>query len=181
MKKASLILVILFQFGLSTPAQAAFEAISSKGYTVNSGSWSVIATGVNQTTVNAAYTLVWTVSTGTAYNFFVFRNTGSLSLNSFTVEVSQVQFGGSGKPNDTVFELCRSGIWNPATNTCSGTIQIFGRASDIHITPISLTFSSGSEMSMRASTATNVKNSYTTTLNLVVNRSQVRANTVSNS
>jgi len=180
-KKTLLVLVILFQLGVITPAEAAYLAVGSKGLSVNSGSWSVIATGINQPPVNASYTLNWTVSTGTAYNFFVFRNTGSLLLHSFTIEVSQVQFGGSGKPNDTVFEWCKSGTWNAATNACSGTIQILGRASDIDIIPTNLTFLSGFEMSIRASTATNVKNSYTTTLNIFVNRNQARAINIENS
>lgn len=167
------LLLLLVQSG--SPAFARLDSSISKNKVISSGSWAVVVAGQGQPSVNAPYTLSWSVTTGTAYNFFVFRNTGSLTIASFNSEISQVQSGGSGRPNDTVFELCSGGTWNPATNICSGIPTLIGRASNLtlHFTNVYLT--PNSELSMRASTATNVKNSYTTTLSVAISRSQVRA------
>ena len=148
-----------------------------------SGTWSVIAVGANQSPANSPYTITWVVNTGTAYNFFSFFNNGSFSVSGFAVDVTQIQLSGSGKPNNTTFELCQNGSWNPSTNTCSGTRVVVGTATDLFssISFGALNLISGSHLSMRASTPPNIKNTYTTTLSVNVPRNQIRPGMVLNS
>lgn len=181
MRKKTLLVLILLLVQTSAPAFARFDSSILRNNSATSGSWAVVATGQGQPTTNAPYTLSWSVTTGVAYNFFVFRNSGTLTIASFAADVTQVQFGGSGRPNDTVFELCSGGTWNQASNTCSGTTTLIGHASNLALYFNNINLAPGSELSMRASTATNVKNSYTTTLSVAISRSQVRLGQIFNS
>lgn len=181
MRLRILILAGVLSLQVSGQALAGLQTFSSRSNSVTSGTWSVVTTVNGQPITNSPYTVQWSVSTGVAYNFFAFRNIGSLTINAFLVEITQTQFGGSGKPNDTAFELCSGGTWNSATNTCSGTVTLVGKASNLYLSFGGLNLVPGSELSMRASTATNVKNSYTTSLSVSVNRYQVRNSQVLNS
>lgn len=177
-----LLIAVLIAFVADAPSSAGEITRWSVSKSTTSGSWSVIAIGANQSPSNAPYTITWVVNTGTAYNFFTLRNSGSFSVSGFTVDVTQVQLGGSGKPNNTTFELCQNGVWNINTNTCSGTRVIVGTAVDLSSTILfsALNLSAGSELSMRVSTPPNIKNTYTTTLSVSVLRTQIRSGVVTN-
>lgn len=179
-RKISLVLLLLLLQSTS-PAFARVDSLISRNKGATSGSWAVIAAGQGQPTTNAPYTLSWSVSSGVAYNFFVFRNSGTLTISSFAADITQVQLGGSGRPSDTTFELCSGGTWNATSNTCSGVKTLIGRASNLALHFNNINLAPGAELSMRASTAANVKNSYTTTLSVSINRSQVRPGQVFNS
>jgi hypothetical protein len=181
MRKPRLVIALLILLQSSAVAHAGIHATTGRNLNISSGTWSAIAVGQNQPSTNSAYTLNWSVSSGTAYNYFVIRNTGSLTIRSASLDISQVQIGGSGRPNDTLFELCQSGLWNPSNNTCSGNIVQIGRASNGNISLTNLNLVTSAELSLRASTATNVKNSYTTTISVSVNRLQALSGAIRNS
>lgn len=178
-----LVVTLLMLLSLQTPSNAGQTSLWSRTVSATSGNWSVIAVGANQSPSNTPYTITWTVNTGVAYNFFTLRNTGSFPVNGFTVDVTQTQSGGSGRPNNTTFELCQNGTWNASTNTCSGTRVTVGTATDL-LSTISfgnLNLGSGGELSVRASTPPNVKNIYATTLSVNVSRNNIRTGIFSNS
>lgn len=177
-----LLIAFLVAIVTQTPSSAGEMTRWATAKSVTSGSWSVIAVGANQTPSNAPYTITWVVNTGTAYNFFTLRNSGNYAVSAFSMDVTQVQLGGSGKPNNTTFELCQNGVWNISTNTCSGSRVTVGTAVDLFSTIFfnSSNLGVGSELSMRASTPPNIKNIYTTTLSVNVTRSQIRAGVVTN-
>lgn len=176
-------LVLLLVISAQTPSIAGGRSIWSGAKSVGTGNWSVIAVGLDQAPASTPYTITWSVNTGIAYNFFTLRNTGTFSIGGLSVDVSQAQLGGSGKPNNTTFELCQNGVWNATTNTCSGTRVTVGTATDANSSIIfnGLTLSDGAELSMRVSTPPNIKNSYTTTLSVNVSRNQIRPGVVVNS
>jgi hypothetical protein len=180
--KRLLIVILVLTFS-QTPSHAGGIGRWSQSSTATTGSWSVIAVGLNQAPVNAPYTITWTVNTGTAYNFFALRNNGIFTVNGLTMDINQVQLGGSGRPNNTTFDLCQNGVWNTSANTCSGTRIPVGTAVDLNssITFSPLSLVSGGELSMRASTPPNIKNIYTTTLSVNVNRNQIRPGISTNS
>mgnify|MGYP003340205343 CR=1 FL=1 len=146
-----------------------------------SGSWAVQALALNQAPTNSPYTITWGVSQGTAYSYFSIRNTGTFTVNGFQVAVTQVQVGGSGKPNDTTFNLCSNGIWNITTNSCSGTITLIGTSADLVLFFTNLSLENGSDLSIQATTKPNLKNAFTTTLSVSIDRSQIRTGTTINS
>ena len=178
-----LVMVLLLVISMQTPSIAGGRSTWSSSKSVTTGNWSVIAVGVNQAPTNSPYTITWSVNTGIAYNFFTLRNNGSFSVSGLLLNVTQVQLGGSGKLNNTTFELCQAGVWNTSTNTCSGTRVTIGTATDSNSSIIfsGLNLSSGAELSIRASTPPNIKNSYTTTLSVDVSRNQIRPGVVVNS
>lgn len=183
MKRSIFTLTILLLLQNVFPSFAGGIAANSRLQDLNSAQWSVIAYGQGQTPTNSSYTITWAVNTGTAYNFFAFRNSGSLTVSGFNVDITQVPVGGSGKPNNTTFDLCQNGVWNSSTNTCSGTKVTVGTATDLVylLTFSNLNLAAGSELSMRASTPPNIKNTYTTTLSVAVDRAHVRNGIMVNS
>lgn len=183
MKKAIFALSLILIIQGASPSSARDVGSNVHAFNLTSGQWSIVAFGQGQVPTNSAYTITWTVNTGTAYNFFSFRNTGSYTATGFVVDVTQVQVGGSGKPNNTTFDLCQNGVWNSTTNTCSGTKVTVGTATDLSstLTFTGLSLASGADLSMRASTPPNIKNIYTTTLSVSINRSEIRSGVVVNS
>jgi hypothetical protein len=137
--------------------------------------WSVVAVGTNQSVTNTPYQLSWSVIGGSAYNFFRLQNSGTLNVNSFSVVISQTRVGGSGAANPVDFELCSGGVWNATTNTCTGTVVLVGRASDLNLNFSNLQLPPNTELSMRAKTAVSGRNNFSTQLDVLVSRSAVRA------
>jgi hypothetical protein len=137
--------------------------------------WSVVAVGTNQSVTNTPYQLSWNVIGGSAYNFFRLQNSGTLNVNSFSVVISQTRVGGSGAANPVDFELCSGGVWNATTNTCTGTVILVGRASDLNLNFSNLQLPPNTELSMRAKTAVSGRNNFSTWLDVLVSRSAVRA------
>ncbi|MEY3346000.1 MAG: hypothetical protein RLZZ581_794, partial [Actinomycetota bacterium] len=137
--------------------------------------WSVVAVGTNQSVTNTPYQLSWNVIGGSAYNFFRLQNSGTLNVNSFSVVISQTRVGGSGAANPVDFELCSGGVWNATTNTCTGTVVLVGRASDLNLNFSNLQLPPNTELSMRAKTAVSGRNNFSTWLDVLVSRSAVRA------
>ena len=179
--KKFLILALVFSFQGVFPAVAALNSQVSKSINAISATWSVQAVGQGLSPTNSEYTINWGVNSGTAYSVFTFRNTGQLTVIGFTSTITQTSTQSNGKVGETYFDLCQNGTWNSTTNTCSGTIVNVGKASDINLTFTGLSLTSGAELNMRARTAPNVQNRYTTTISVSVTRSQVRSSTTINS
>ena len=165
----------------TTPSIAEVRANRTSNMSVTSGLWAVQALAANQTPTNSPYTITWAVNRGTAYSFFVFRNTGSFTVNGFEVSVTQAQTGGSGRPPDTTFNLCSNGTWNATTNTCSGTVVTVGTSADLVLNFTGLNLANGSELSMRATTKPNLQYTFTTTLSVSVSRAKLRNSVLVNS
>ena len=181
MKRSFVLSIAISILFTAAPVNAIELGRNTKTISVGSSTWAVQALGQNQTPTNTAYTITWAVNRGTAYSFFVFRNTGSLTITSFQATVTQVQIGGSGKPPDTNFDLCRNGTWDPATNLCSGTVVNIGSSANLILSLAGLALASGSELSMRATTKPNLQNAFTTTISVSVNRANVRSGLTVNS
>lgn len=148
---------------------------------VTTASWGIVTVGQNQSATNAPFTLTWTVSGGSAYNYFNFRNTGSTSVNRFQTLINQTRVGGNAPPSDIFFEECRNGTWDALTNACSGTVILIGKALDLTLTFSNLNLVPGAALNMRARTTVSGRNNFSTQLNTHVSRSDIRAAVVSHS
>lgn len=162
-------------------SHAAVIARSSHQLEFSTSSWAVIAIGRNQIASNAPYILLWSVTTGTAYDYFTFRNIGSTTLSGFRVTISQVRLTGNSPANEIFFERCFGGIWTPATALCSGTVVLVGRASDGVLVFSNQSFAANTSIDMRARTVPNNQSTFETSLASEVSRSNVRVAQVSNS
>ena len=180
-KSLKLSIAVLVLMATSFPALALENGRATRNINIQTGTWAMQALGQNQSPTNTAYTITWAVNRGTAYSYFVFRNTGSFSVSGFQVSITQVQVGGSGKPPDTTFDWCSNGTWDATTNLCSGTIVFIGSSADLLLAFTGIALTSGSDLSMRATTKPNLQNAFTTTISPSVNRSNVRAGWIVNS
>lgn len=156
-------------------------ARSNHQVVATSTSWAVITVGRNQTPSTSPYILLWGVSTGTAYDYFSFRNIGSATLNSFRVIITQIRLTGNSPANEIFFERCLGGIWDPATSLCSGTVVIVGKASDGTLLFSSITLLASTSIEMRARTVPNNQSTFETSISSEVSRSDARLPQVSNS
>ena len=181
MKRAFIASAVVLLASHCTPTFANVQSPTSGTNFVSSGSWGVQAFALNQAPTNSPYTITWGVSQGTAYSYFSIRNTGTFTVNGFNVAVTQIQIGGSGKPNDTTFNLCSNGVWNTSTNTCSGASTLIGSSADLVLAFTNLTFTAGSDLSVQATTKPNLKNAFTTTLSVSIDRTQIRGGVATNS
>jgi hypothetical protein len=174
MKRVFVALCVGLMMSSISPVMAGGAARSVWSSNLATANWSVVAAGTNQSVTNTPYLLSWSVVGGSAYNFFSFRNTGSLDVSSFSVVVSQTRVGGTGPANAIDFELCSGGVWNVTTNTCSGAVVLVGRALDLNFNFANLQLTPNSELSMRAKTAVSGRNNFSTQLDVLVSRSAVR-------
>ncbi len=148
---------------------------------VTSAAWGVVANGKNQSVTRSPYLLIWSVTGGTAYNYFELRNVGSTPIHAMRVLITQVRISGSNKANEIFFERCLGGSWNSTTHTCSGTIIEVGRASQGQLSLAGLNLAINSFVDMRARTQPNSQNVFETTLDTQISRSDFRIPEVRNS
>ena len=181
MKRIFVALCVIAIGFVNTSSNAGERSQTLSTTTISSDYWSVTAVGFNQSATNTPYILSWTVSGGFAYNFFYLRNTGSTNLTNFLMEITQSRVGGNGAANEVVFELCSNGVWNSVTNTCSGTITQIGRATDLLIAFNNVNLSPGSQFDVRARTAVNGRNNFSTQIDTKVARSGIRSGVITNS
>lgn len=162
-------------------AEAATMARSERGHAVSGASWAIVAQGRNQPVTRTPYILIWTVSTGTAYDYFRLLNIGTISIQSFRVWITQVRLTGNANSQEILFERCVGGLWDPATNLCSGSITLIGRTSDTLLTFTNLNLSVDSFIDIRARTLPNNQSTFETTLSAQVSRSDIRTAEIRNS
>ena len=181
MRKTLFATIFLFTcVGIST-AYAGERTQVSRTHVNTSASWSVQAVGEGQALSNQPLTLSWSVSQGTAYRFFTFTNSGTSTINSFLVSITQSASSGNGNINDVTFERCLNGTWNSATNSCSGSVFLIGNASDLSFSLTNLGLIPNSSISMRATTKPNNRNNFITTVSTSISRLGIRSGAVINS
>lgn len=182
-----LLLVLLLSFVMPLTsfngerAGAAAKGSVVRSNPLTSGSWAIVAHGRNQPTTPAPYILVWTVTQGTAYDYFYLRNVGTTSVNSFHVLITQIRLTGTTSAREIFFERCIGGSWDPLTHLCSGTILQVGRASDALLALTNVNLASNEFLDMRARTLPNNQSTFETTLSTQVTRSDARPGQVGHS
>ena len=186
MSRRFILLLAIFTFLIPIPfsssaANALQTGRAERIHTMSSATWAVVAHGRTQPVTPNPYILVWTVTSGTAYDYFFLRNTGTIMVQSFRVAIAQVRLTGNGNSQEIFFERCIGGSWNPATNLCSGTASLIGRASDGQLLLSSLNLVPGSFVDFRARTLPNNQSTFETTLSTQVKRSDLRSAETSNS
>lgn len=173
---------LLIQIPVGSPSANALQTgRAERIHTMSTATWAVVAHGRTQLVTPNPYILVWSVTSGTAYDYFFLRNTGSITVQSFRVSITQVRLTGNGNSQEIFFERCIGGSWDPATNLCSGTTSLIGRASDGQLLLANLNLAVGSLLDVRARTLPNNQSTFQTTLTTQVQRSDLRSAGTSNS
>lgn len=169
--------ILTFVFTCAT-AYAGMTAVSDANSRVNSASWGAAAAPQGGTSDGGGYVLLWLA--GTAAHYFDVVNTGDTTLLSTTWSVSNAVSGSTKAIPEITFDACRDGSWDAASATCSGTLVGIGvtKRGMLSVTSSTTASRPGTRLSIRAITSNvNFPTSYTSTINLSVNRSQARAAT----
>ena len=170
--------LLTFSFGI---ASASVTGIQSHTLLTSASQWSAVAVPQGAAPIPAPLVMSWNVNQGTAYQYFDIVNTGSLSLSGQTFAVTSVyDKGGRGKPPTVTFEGCINGTWSASTQTCSGSVINMGSTTSELFTSLSTPIHVGNRLSARAKTSPGASNSYITTVNVQISRSQIRSGTTSN-
>jgi hypothetical protein len=129
-----------------------------------------------------AHTIVWSVTSGTANDYFDLVNVGTADIAGYLLTATNVPNGTGGQVAPIVtFETCDNGTWNAVTSLCSGLPRTIGTSSTSGLTLNMPALAAGSRVSVRASTKPGGRKSTLTVIELSVSRSQVRQRTVSTS
>lgn len=176
MTAAAFLSLFLFASGVC----ASTSGTNRRLITVSSAAWRAVAVPANTPPTNQPLVLNWAVSHGTAYQFFDIVNNGSIDVSSQTFHVTNVlDKNGNMKAPTVTFDACLNGTWT-AINTCSGTVQQLGSTTTEIFTTVNTYLSVGSRIHIQATTTPSGSSSYTTTVNISIDRSQVRASLTSN-
>lgn len=180
--KVLLLVSLLISFTTNAVGATALTmSRSEQSQTASSGSWATVAQGRNQPVTLTPYILNWTVSGGTAFDYFHLKNVGSFTLHSLRVMVTQVRLTGNANSQEIFFELCVGGGWDVSNNLCSGTILEIGRSSNLSFTLSQLHLGVDSFLEVRARTRPNNQSTFETTLTTQVTRADFRQRQVSHS
>ena len=179
MKKLFLMVVSFSLVTSALPSSAAVIGRGVKSQIVNTSSWGVSLVNQSGVVVNQDYLINFSSTSGTSYDYFTFRNTGTLTTNTFTVSIiPDVQKNKNLVPADVIFERC-DGSWNLSTNACSVTpVQVATGASTSFAVTNALAV--GGVLQFRARTPNNNR-SIAISLRVQVPRSSVRSGQVVNS
>lgn len=174
MKRLFVMFCVMVLLMTPTSVRAGQKSLSSVSGEIKSSTWAVVAVGQNQNITNTPYQLTWTVSGGFAYNYFHLRNSGTVNLNSLSLDLVLTRAGGNGPANEVILEWCSNGVWNPNSNTCSGTAVLLARDTDGITYLNGIVLSVGSQLDIRARTAVSGRNNFTVQINATATRSDVR-------
>lgn len=143
--------------------------------------WAASAVPIGAPASTGPLIMRWTVSGGTARQYFDIINTGTIEITSQSFLVTNVyEKSGNAKPPTVTFEACVDGAWQPSSNTCTGSIVLMGSTTTEFFSSLATPLAIGARLSARATTSPGGISSYTTTINVLVSRSQVRPRTTFN-
>lgn len=169
----TLVTIVSLFFIASSIGATAGARVHSKSM-VTAAEWRAVATLQNATPVNQALILTWSVSRGTAYQYLDIVNSGTIDLTGQTFHVSSIlDRGGNTKSPTVTFEACLSGTW-VAPNSCTGTVVALGSTATEIFTTTNTPLAVAGRLHLQATTVPSGAYSYTTTVNISVNRIQVR-------
>lgn len=154
-------------------AQGKIQSNSSLTFGISSGSWSANVAAYNSNPTNTPYTITWTGSSRKQYALIALINNGIFSINSAQISFTSVKTNGDPTyPPSLTYELC-SGTWDPVTFACSGTISSAGTGTAGSI-EILKSIAPDSRVVIRLTNLRDVNFNYTTTLNALASRSDIR-------
>ena len=177
---ALLALACTFSLTFTTPAQAKLRINSSQTFSVGTASWAAVITNQGSAGQAVPYVTSWSPLPGTQTVFIDALNFGTLDLLGQTFVITTVDPSSSRQNSPKItFDACVGATWNANANTCAGTVTSIGTSSNASVTS-SLPIPAQSRLSLRLVVTKTTRVAWTTTLNITVNRAQVRQPVTSN-
>lgn len=178
----SVMVMISLLIVTASPTSYAITSATRKTSTIASTTkWSAVMSDATATPTASAYVLSWFPIQGLQNVYTKITNTGSSTLNGFSLFIDSVDSNGNRNnvPKVTV-TLCVGATWNSTTDTCSGTMVVLGTLGSGTLSSTS-SLASSSSVSVQLSITKTSKVQWITTINTNVSRQQVRAGTLTNS
>jgi hypothetical protein len=178
----SITAVVVMQWFIFVPVvHAAHVAHVQRSISASAVAWRAVATPLNTAPSNQPLVLLWANSQGAAYQIFDIVNTGSVDLTGLTFHVTVVRTSGGGnKPLNVTFEACEGASWT-SLNTCPGLIQTIGTTSTSLTTTVNQLIPVGGRLSVQASTPPAGTSQHSTTIDISVGTTHLRAGTTTSS
>lgn len=163
-------------------ADATFWSSARAVMTTTTLRWAVAPLPAGAVTGSGSHTIVWSVTSGSAYDYFDLVNVGTADVSGYRLTATNVPNGTGGQVAPIVtFDTCDNGSWSLPTNTCTGTLRTIGTSSTSGFTLAMPAITAGSRVSLRASTKPGGRKSTLTVIDLTVSREQVRQGTANTS
>jgi hypothetical protein len=148
-------------------------AVADETVTATATSWAAAATLPGGTPTGGPLTLVWTSDAGQASTVLDVVNVGRATLGSQRLVVRSLTAAGASGTDPVELSACVGADWDTASGTCAGTVVALGSDRDSPLT-MTLTLAPGVRVSVRATTRPRTAAQTTTTVSVVVDRSDVR-------
>ncbi|NBU32249.1 MAG: hypothetical protein EBS36_03655 [Actinobacteria bacterium] len=174
---------ILFTFtaSLCNPSLAAVKGTSSKAQVVTSTGWGAYLAPAGSTPSPGPYVNTWIATPGTQLAYLDLLNPNTVALSGVNFNLSSVEPNSSRQNVPRVtFDVCVGATWNATTDTCSGTITNLGTSTGGTVNS-SIVIGANARLSVRLTVGKTTKISWTTTINVLTGRAQVRAAITTNS
>lgn len=171
--------LLLFQMTIPN-AHGKLESNSTFASIVNTGTWSTTINSYNAPATNNPYNVTWTGASRKQFALISIINSGSYAISTSHISFSSVKTNGDiSNPPTLTFELC-SGIWDPTTFNCSGTITSVGSGTSGTI-DVMASIGSGNRLVIRITNQRDASFNYNTTFNSLTYRSDIRVGVVASS
>lgn len=168
-------LILVFSLSVPTPSLAATHAVRNTPVSVTTARWGASAVVQGAQAGTGPLVMNWAVSQGIAYQYFDVVNNGLIDIAGQSFSVTSVyDRSGAVKPPTVTFEACVNGVWQPSTNACTGSVVLMGSTTSTFFTSLATPLAVNSRLSARARTSPGGSSSYTTTINVLIDRTQIR-------
>ena len=161
-------------------AKAAATAVIEDAVTVTTARWGGVAVAPGAAATENPHVLVWTISGNQATSLFEIVNVGDLELVSQRLDLTVTVTQGGGTPDPVALSACIGAAWDPASNSCSGTVVALGTSGAGPIAT-GLTLSPAGRVSVRATTSRTTSSRTTTAIDVITSREDVRVATMTSS
>ncbi|MBU6347482.1 MAG: hypothetical protein KGQ38_02580 [Actinomycetales bacterium] len=161
-------------------AQAQTSATVSSSQSVSTTGWGAYLVQPGTTPPPTAYVNTWISSPGVQLTYLDLLNPNAVALAGVVYNITSVDPSSSRQNVPRIsIDVCVGATWNQITDSCAGTITNLGTSTGGTISSL-IALSANSRQSIRLTVTKTTKVVWTTTINVSVGRTQVRAATTTN-
>ena len=166
---------------INNPANAALHSTRSATNAVSTTAWGAYLVPAGSNSSPGPYVNTWTPTNSLQLEYLDLINPNMVALSGAQFSFASVEPNSSRQnvPRIT-FDVCEGAVWNPIANTCAGTVTSLGTSTGGSLTS-TVSVLSQSRISIRLTVNKVGKLAWTTTINTIITRAQVRAAAISNS
>lgn len=175
------IILLVASIAIGAPANATVKATKSVNQSASTAGWGAYLVPAGTTPSPSPYVSTWTPVSGTQVIYLDLLNPNAVALSGENFILNSVEPNSSRQnvPRIT-FDVCAGASWDQTASTCAGTITSLGTSTGGTVNS-TVAVPSQSRLSVRLTVTKTGKLLWTTTINTVITRAQVRAAITSNS